>query len=70
MSRESPLRWKAVATYRTANGPVDVEHFFEELEELHDLIEAGPDWNALVDIRVTLCRVIYPGSTIEDAEAR
>ena len=67
MTRESPLRWKAVATYRTNNGPVDVEHFFEELEDLHDLIEAGPDWNTLVDIRVTLVRTLYDGLTVEEA---
>lgn len=62
-------RWKAVATYRTEHGNVDVEHSFEELEELHDLIERGPDWNALVNIVITLADPAYPGLTVEAAAA-
>lgn len=62
-------RWKAVATYRSNTGPVDVCHDIEELEEIQELIERGPDWNALIDIRITLARPIYEGVTLEDAEA-
>lgn len=62
------LRWKAVATYRTEAGPIDVEHAIEELEDLQWLMEAGPDWNTLIDIRITLARTLFPGLTIEAAE--
>ncbi|MBF0169058.1 MAG: hypothetical protein HQL45_15660 [Alphaproteobacteria bacterium] len=60
-------RWIAVATYWTEIGPVCVLHDIEELDELHDLIERGPDWNTLVDIKVTLQRQINPGLTVEAA---
>ena len=45
-------RWKAVVYYRTDNGPLDVEHEFEELEELHDLVEHGPHWDTIEKIEV------------------
>lgn len=63
-------RWKAVLTYQTENGPLDVEHFFEEMFELHEIVERGPDWNTLIDIRVTLSRVLSPGLTVEAAQGQ
>jgi hypothetical protein len=47
-------RWLAVVSYRTADGELPVEHHIEELQELHDLIELGPDWNSIIEIKVTL----------------
>ena len=35
----SKKRWKAVTTYRTDIGPMKHEHYFEEIEDLHHLIE-------------------------------
>lgn len=67
--RNSQPRWRAVATYRSAAGPVDVTHEIEELDALHDLIERGPDWNALIDVLITLARPTYEGITLEEAEA-
>ena len=66
------LRWIAVVTYRSESGPIEVDHHFEELEELHTLIERGPDWNTIVSIVVTLNpeRTQYPGDTVEAAERR
>jgi hypothetical protein len=66
------LRWIAVVTYRSESGPIEVDHHFEELEELHTLIERGPDWNTIVSIVVTLNpeRAQYPGDTVEAAERR
>lgn len=61
-------RWTAVATYHTEQGPIDVTHEIEELEELADLIERGPDWAPIVDIRITLARNAY-GKTITVEEA-
>jgi hypothetical protein len=47
------LRWHVVAHYRTNNGLLDVHHDIEELAELHDLIEQGPNWYCLVRIEIT-----------------
>ena len=49
-------RWKAVIEYRTAKGEKSVEHYFEEISDLHLVIEHGPDWNSLIRCTVTLNR--------------
>jgi hypothetical protein len=49
-------RWHATIIYRSDSGPVDVEHDFEELAELHNLVERGPNWNAIERITVRLQR--------------
>ena len=51
-------RWRAVVTYLTGREwtEVSVTHDIEELEELQDLIERGPDWNAIKDIVIVLNR--------------
>ena len=60
-------RWHVVAWYRTDSGLVDVEHDIEELAELQELIERGPNWLALerIDIRY---RGVPVKLTIEEAE--
>lgn len=64
-----PKRWKAVATYRSDHGQIDVEHEFEEIADLHDILERGPDWSCLIDVRITLARDFYAGTlTIERAK--
>jgi len=67
MADQTDLRWHAVAIYRTEGGPVAAEHRFEEIEELHDIIERGPDWNCITSITITLARVSEPGQTVEKA---
>lgn len=64
----SEKTWRAVIHYRTDAGQVDVEHFFEELEDLHDIVERGPDWNTIIKIEVVLNRIVEPDLTIEQAE--
>ena len=49
-------RWKAVLEYQHENGPISIEHFLEEITELHLIIEHGPDWNTLLRCTVTLNR--------------
>jgi hypothetical protein len=49
-------RWRAVVEYEHANGPVTLQHLFEELSELPGLIERGPDWSALIRCTITLNR--------------
>lgn len=49
-------RWKAVIEYSTDEGAESIEHYFEEISDLHLIIEHGPDWNFLIRCTVTLNR--------------
>jgi hypothetical protein len=71
MGDQSP-RWIAKATYRSEQGPMVVEHRIEELGVLQDVMERGPDWNALIEVNVVLnpMRATNPGLTVERAAAR
>lgn len=60
-------RWTATITYRTEHGPVDVPHDIDEIEELHDLVEAGPHWDAIHDIRIIRQGAPRP-LTLEEAQ--
>lgn len=51
-----PYRWHVIIHYRTDTGSLDVEHDIEELDELQDIIERGPDWNTILCIDVKLAR--------------
>jgi hypothetical protein len=72
MSEPDHFRWIAVVTYRAEAGPIEIDHHFEELEELHSLIERGPDWNTIetIVVRLNPNRTEYPDDTIETAEQR
>jgi hypothetical protein len=50
----SHFRWLATVKYRTNAGITEVDHHFEELFELHDLIEFGPDWKCIEGIHIQL----------------
>lgn len=67
-AKGEPPRWTAVIHYRTDAGPVDVEHQFEEMDMLHDIVERGPCWSTIDRIEVRLTRV--HDETIEGALAR
>src|SRR5208337_2247042 len=45
-------RWVAVIWYRTDAGLIDVEHEMEELGELQEIVEHGPNWYALDRIEI------------------
>jgi hypothetical protein len=60
-------RWKATIWYLSEIGLLDVEHGIEEIEELHDIVERGPDWNTIDHITITLDRKSDQGLTIERA---
>lgn len=49
---EGSARWHASVFYRTAGEPVEVNHDFEELVELHNLIEHGPNFYAIDRIEI------------------
>ncbi len=48
------LRWHVIAFYRSSLGNLDFHHYIEELVELYDLIEGGPDWDTLDRIEIRL----------------
>ena len=62
---DAEKRWSASITYRTENGPVVVDYSIEELDELAEIVERGPDWNAILDITVQLSRVSEDGVTLQ-----
>jgi hypothetical protein len=66
MMSEIYYRWHAVVTYSTDSGPLAVEHDMQELEELHDLVEAGPCWSTIIDIRITFVGTLAR-QTVEQA---
>ena len=49
-------RWKAVIEYSGDGEPQLAEHCFEEISELHLIIERGPAWNRFVRCTITLNR--------------
>jgi hypothetical protein len=50
------MRWMAEITYRNGRKPLLEQ--FEELHQLHDIVEHGPDWNEIEQIIVTLNRSV------------
>lgn len=60
MTEAPDKRWKVSIPYRFDDGPRETVIFVEEIAELDDIIEHGPDWNAMVDCRITLNRRSYP----------
>lgn len=66
--RAETARWKATIYYRSDElGTIDVEHGIEELDELYDIVERGPDWNTIDRIVVVLDRKSHEGLTLEQA---
>lgn len=45
-------RWHAVVFYRSESGLVDVHHALDEIEDLHSLIERGPNWDCIERIEI------------------
>lgn len=46
-------RWKAVILYNLGNAVVAKQHYFDELEELQDIVEGGPDFTTIDEIKIT-----------------
>lgn len=65
-----PPRWTAIVWYRTDAGLVDVEHYIEELDMLHDLVESGPDFYTIERIEIRHTQNLDDGLTIEGSLAR
>ena len=63
------IRWQASVIYRTDQGPVDVVRDIEEIEDLHDLVEAGPHFDTVQEIRIIRVGHLDGDSlTVEQAE--
>ncbi|MBB4642323.1 hypothetical protein [Rhizorhapis suberifaciens] len=62
------VRWIATVHYRTENGLVDVQHDIEELEDLQDLVERGPNWDAIDHIHIVRADGVERKLTVEEAE--
>lgn len=60
-------RWQAVLVYRTNNGPIDVIHLFDEIEDLDGIIERGPHWDTLIRCTITRHHLVDGPITIEEA---
>ena len=50
----SKARWLLTIIYRCETGPCVVDHDIEELEEIHGIVERGPDWNSILNISAEL----------------
>lgn len=70
MAASEISRWIATIYYRTDGGILDVTHAIEELEDLHDIVEAGPNFYAIARIEIVLADPSFPkpGLTVEEAE--
>jgi hypothetical protein len=63
-------RWQATVWYRVADGQsVDVILDLEELEDLHDHVEAGPHFDTVEKIDVIRVNHV-DGATLTVAEAK
>jgi hypothetical protein len=61
-------RWLAMIHYMTDAGSLRVDHAIEEIEDLHDIVEAGPNFYTIEKIEIVLAHNIEPGLTVEKAE--
>jgi hypothetical protein len=61
------MRWKATIYYRTATGTVDITHDFDEIADLHDLVERGPHWDTIERIVILRADPAQPYLTVEEA---
>lgn len=63
------IRWHVTILYRHNDGLVDIEYDLAEIDQLNALIERGPHWDTIVEIKIV--RVNHNESvtlTVEEAE--
>lgn len=66
---QNPMkRWKARLFYRRTEGIEEEVCELEELDELADIVEAGPHWDTLQVIAIHRINPTLPGLTLEDAQ--
>jgi len=59
-------RWRAEISYNNGDEQETVE--FEELHQLHDIVEMGPDWNTIDKIVVVLTTTDKPAAVTAATE--
>lgn len=47
-------RWKITIRYLTMADIIEDVLYLDEIMNLHELVEQGPDWNCIVDINIVL----------------
>jgi hypothetical protein len=57
-------RWEVTITYQTNSGPLRVAHSMDELEELHWLVEHGPDRDTIQTITISLAQHRSPAKDV------
>ena len=63
-------RWFVQIDYRTNGGTLTVDYAIEEIEELHSIVEKGPNFYAIEEIRITIRHLNgVSGKTLEQLEA-
>lgn len=60
-------RWLATVFYRTDTGPLAVEHDLEEIADLDDMVEGGPHWDTIIEIKIVRAEYIDGPLTVEAA---
>ncbi len=53
-SNNGPIRWNVRVVYNTEDGDDVMEHKVSEIDEIHDIVEAGPSFYAIRQITITL----------------
>ena len=61
-------RWLATIYYRTRAGILDVTHDLCELSDIDEIVERGPHWDTIQEVRITRGEVLIEGLTVEKAE--
>lgn len=46
------MNWRATIEYLTKNGPIDVDYFFNDINELPDIVERGPHYHSIIKCTV------------------
>ena len=64
----SSKRWMAEITYRDQTKPLFIE--FEEIADLHDIVEMGPNWIFIEQIVITLNPILHPDARHDEIATR
>lgn len=63
------VRWKVAIVYKSEHGLIDNEHLLEEISELDALVERGPHWDTIEEIKITRAGSrCFDHLTVEGAE--
>ena len=62
-------RWLAIIAYRSDDGIVEFSHEIEELEDIQNIVELGPHWDAVAKIEITRLRNARRTFTLSEGEA-